>query len=664
MKKKILLSLIPIITTPISLIGLNIITSCATEPIGPSSPMCIHTQQACVFSFKLYKHPSYIKEKMHIPNIEISRDDGVTWEKIELEDHQTGEDVVRAHIDANSNIKIRGNNPEGFNQSDVMSVTIGFSGPVSITGSVMSLIDNGKGEKLTIPCDYCFANLFNNNAKLTSVDDNFLPAIKLKKGCYKWMFNSCTALTKCPKLPATDLSDAPHCYHSMFSYTPIKEPPVLPATKLSQGCYFDMFFDCTQMEYFCELPATKMEENCYAYMFSGCWAPTKLIELKATQLAKGCYQNMFHNCIGLRSIPDDFILPAKELQYDCYNSMFENCDNIERVNPNIFPSDVKLARRCLGGMFGSCDKLEYAPKLPINSELEPKCFIGMFEGCVSLYDTYEDKTPITLPWMELKEGCYSAMFTECGKNFKVAPELPATQLAEGCYSLMFQNCDYLEKIPMLPATSLAKGCYDKMFSFCTFKNLGNDFTLPAANLEEECYIGMFQGCKSLETVPNDLFKSVKQLAKNCCNSMFGACTSLTQAPDLPDAPLVQSCYTSMFATCKALIHAPALPKTQLAPFCYKWMFKDCESLVEAPELPATELVEGCYYQMFISCNKLAKLTVHFTDWKENIDATYQWFGDRPSNQEDEKIFTCPQELNTDTRDITHVPEGWTIQHFE
>ena len=62
--------------------------------------------------------------------------------------------------------------------------------------------------------NYCFGCMFYNRPSLISVDDDCLPATTLADGCYYQMFYGCTNLTTAPALPATTL--ATYCYGGMF----------------------------------------------------------------------------------------------------------------------------------------------------------------------------------------------------------------------------------------------------------------------------------------------------------------------------------------------------------------------------------------------------------------------------------------------------------------
>ena len=80
------------------------------------------------------------------------------------------------------------------------------------------------------------------------------------EGCYRYMFNGCTSITRAPELPATTL--AHNCYECMFyGCTSLTHAPELPATTLAHGCYHYMFSGCTSLK----LSETKTEEYTQEY---------------------------------------------------------------------------------------------------------------------------------------------------------------------------------------------------------------------------------------------------------------------------------------------------------------------------------------------------------------------------------------------------------------
>lgn len=61
------------------------------------------------------------------------------------------------------------------------------------------------------------------------------------------LFRDCSALTTCPKLPATTLTDL--CYNNMFrGCTNLDTLPELPALILKTYCYGGMFYWCTKIK--------------------------------------------------------------------------------------------------------------------------------------------------------------------------------------------------------------------------------------------------------------------------------------------------------------------------------------------------------------------------------------------------------------------------------
>ena len=63
-------------------------------------------------------------------------------------------------------------------------------------------------------------------------------------------------------------------------------------------------------------------------MFSRCTSLTTPPQLPATALTTGCYYNMFYQNTSLRTSP---VLPAPTLVQDCYRQMFYNCRNLNTV---------------------------------------------------------------------------------------------------------------------------------------------------------------------------------------------------------------------------------------------------------------------------------------------------------------------------------------------
>ena len=131
--------------------------------------------------------------------------------------------------------------------------------------------------------------------------DDFATYSHMVSYAFNSMFNSCTSLTKAPKLPVTTLAHG--CYRNMFAgCTSLTKAPELPATTLAVACYWCMFDGCTSLTKAPELTATTLASSCYQYMFDGCTSLTKTPALSATTLAEDCYQEMFRNCSSLNEV--------------------------------------------------------------------------------------------------------------------------------------------------------------------------------------------------------------------------------------------------------------------------------------------------------------------------------------------------------------------------
>ncbi|MCQ2752240.1 MAG: InlB B-repeat-containing protein, partial [Coriobacteriales bacterium] len=397
----------------------------------------------------------------------------------------------------------------------------------------------------------------------------------LIKSGFKGLFYECTGLLTAPQLPATTLSE--YCYYSMFKgCSSLIVAPNLPATTLAERCYLEMFSDCDILFQAPVIFATTMDAYSCSLMFDGCVSLEVAPALPAINLAEGCYSEMFYRCSSLIQAPD---LPANILADYCYYQMFYRCELLTGA-PSL--SAETLEKNCYNQMFSGCSSLMQAPNLPAET-LAERCYFQMFSGCEILV-----QAPQMNAIAAAKECCYG-MFQNCTSLSEV-PTLSATTLAESCYEFMFFECSSLVQAPQMDATSLAYRCCSNMYSLCENLHQVPDFSVSI--LAEECYSNMFYGCTSLEQAPQ---LNATALAKNCCLGMFYLCTDLTQAPSLPVETLAESCYHSMFY--------------------------GCSSLLEAPDLPATTLVTDCYKQMFYNCISLNSIKVNFTTWS---DATSIW----------------------------------------
>ena len=257
--------------------------------------------------------------------------DGINW---------TSWDYTQISIPNGHWIYMKGNNPDGFNQSNTNYRYFGMGGRIKASGSIMSLIDDGDGTLLTIPKTnyYCFTYLFSGCDALLTVPE--LPATKLYVRCYNLMFRNCTRLTTIPYdlLPAYETHAASSCagaYYSMFmGCTALTNSCNINFTVSNSGVqYTNMFRGCTSLKNIGTIAITSFEgggTNNMEAMFAGCTSLTTIPSglLQATTLKNGCYKSMFMDCTSLTTAPD---LPATTLAQNCYSEMFSGCTSLTSV---------------------------------------------------------------------------------------------------------------------------------------------------------------------------------------------------------------------------------------------------------------------------------------------------------------------------------------------
>ena len=463
-------------------------------------------------------------------------------------------------------IYLRGNNSKysrlSFDGDDFSSTTITTDGQCYVYGNMMSLIDAENFEECTaFTDDFAFAFLFTGASDLLNHPEKSLelPATTLTPGCYYGLFFGCTGLQSAPILPATTLE--PYCYVGMFYGSGLVNAPEILASEIKEGSCQDMFALCQNLVYSPDINADVIGDDGCDEMFVACTSLVSAPALKATTLGDSCYEDMFADCTALVNAPE---LPATTLNRQCYYAMFSGCTSLEE-----------------------------------------------------------------------------------------APALPAETMTESCYGSMFRNCSSLKQAPVLASTALAERCYSSMFEGCT--SLTAAPTLAATNLAPYCYYYMFDGCSSLKTAPELSASSMKEYCYEC---MFQNCTSLETAPALSSVDLAQNCYYGMFKGCTSLTSIPEiLPATTLYSQCYAYMFDGCTSIQRAPVLPAVIVSGGHYQAMFRGCSSLNYVKAMFEKWN---DTFWSWLDGVSATG---TFVKSPYaEWNPEEhRGPDGIPAGWTVE---
>lgn len=105
----------------------------------------------------------------------------------------------------------------------------------NVSGNIMSLINSTNFSELKdFTGTYNFRALFNECRTLISAENLILPATGLTTGCYRFLFQNCTNLTKGPQILATTL--------------------------VSESCY-QMFYNCRNLNYIFSLATSGINSN-------------------------------------------------------------------------------------------------------------------------------------------------------------------------------------------------------------------------------------------------------------------------------------------------------------------------------------------------------------------------------------------------------------------
>ena len=482
--------------------------------------------------------------------------------------------------------------------------TFSSSDKFDVKGNVMSLLygDDFIGETSLSGRNYVFAGLFSNNTKLISAENLVLPATTLTDYCYWQMFSYCSGLTTAPSvLPATTLAN--YCYLGMFSRcTNLTTVPQLLATKLATSCYDRMFEYCTSLTTAPELPATTLSDFCYADMFSYCTSLTTAPELLATTLVGSCYRRMFSYCSGLTTAPS--VLPATTLTTACYMGMFSGCTSLT-VAPKL-PATT-LGVWCYQEMFYGCTRLNEITCLATNISAED-CTTNWLSGVASSGTFY--KNPNMTSWGSGASG------------------IPTRWTVLDCTPDYSEQ--YLTLVPVSANTTFQfsqTGLSYSLDSGSTWTSLAANTATPSVGVGDKIMfkasgltinygIGKFSGSSQFDVEGNamsmiygdDFIGQTSLSGKNYALEYLFSGSSVVSAENLalPATELASWCYSRMFKGCTSLTTVPKLLATALANGCYANMFEGCTSLTTVPSdmLPSTTLASRCYADMFSYCSGL------------------------------------------------------------
>ena len=394
------------------------------------------------------------------------------------------------------------------------------------------------------------------------------------------LFYECRSLTKAPVLPATTITDS--CYYRMFCGTSLTKAP--------------------------ELPATTLDRYCYSYMFSRCQSLTKAPELPATTLALRCYDSMFYECQSLKEVRVSATKTAQNALDYWLAGVSATGDFYCDPNATIFPTGSA------SGIPKNWRRLNIDEEAPAVDDPNKPLMLRAIEDNSSvalnnmgpLDNTYQTSTNGT-DWTDYTLGTKISLNKGESVYFRCSNH-PTTQ-SHGSYVYFVM-------------TGKVEAWHN------AYSMISSDFSSAEASVGE---YGM--------------------------NGLFEHCSSLTKAPLLLNA-LSPYCYIGTFWDCGSLTKAPSLPATNLAEGCYQAMFQRCESLTKAPELPATNLAEKCYQIMFDGCRSLNEVRISATTTAAT-DSLYNWLKEVSATGD----FYCKPNATIFPSGISGIPANWTRRNI-
>lgn len=207
--------------------------------------------------------------------------------------------------------------------------------------------------------------------------------------------------------------------------------------------------------------------------------------------------------------------------------------------------------------------------------------------------------------MVVPQRAFYGLFYNCTLLVK-GPDLPATYLYAYAYGRMFEGCTSLEEVPEIAEPEyIYEGVYSGMFSGCTSLTEGV-IIKPKNGFANSLYSATFADCSSLTSVRTN-FEVFDNCGANCFESAFSDCTSLASIPWFnvnASYGLNDECFKSMFKGCTSLASVPDIKTSEISRGCFSNTFENCTSLTTAPKIKAYWIESKGCYEMFKGCTSL------------------------------------------------------------
>lgn len=314
-----------------------------------------------------------------------------------------------------------------------------------------------------------------------------------------------------------------YCFCNLFGMDDVLQAIdqlYLPAQNLQEGCYSQMFYQCSNLKYSMKcLPAKEINSS-------------------------NCYSNMFGWCTSLSTVPK---IQVQFINQDCsgtFTYMFQSCQYLSdasniQIKPQYLPSDT------CSFMFQDCSQLIYGPKI-LSTELAWFACGSMFFNCINL------SVMQNMKFCHLEEE-------SCRDMFNCAISLQSIQVfdtqkevidyfAPYCCAFMFNNSGLIKTPSMKNMSNIRDFAFENMFNYCMNLTTITDFPQKDQYVSSYVYKNCFSGCENLVNVPPLTYR----VCYDCCyESMFRDCTSLQSIAILGEE-LYDGCFGVMLAGCSSL----------------------------------------------------------------------------------------------------------------
>ena len=394
-----------------------------------------------------------------------------------------------------------------------------------------------------------------------------LNATRLGPFCYEYMFANCTNLSGLTglylkygdryRVYSVKLENGKTHFFGSYDHVYVLPHLNLPATELSEGCYYYMFMNCTNLDYAISLS-------------------------HVTTLADYCCQGMYMNC-GFKNIYP-CLTEIRNIHEEFYTTWWQSPD-----------SDVP----CFNNESSMLDALKLYD-LKRDSEI---------------YDITNE-----IHWVQYNGTYFSITHKNRLFKNGMVDKISTTQYTHTRYrmNLVRKSSPREEYYAyILPGSceedhkTLKTGLIWGHYRIHDKNKFETNYSL-SSQTRKRCFYEMFKDCKSLTSAINVKIDNgfTPTLAEECCAKMFEGCTNLLYPPQLDNSTAIstagKNCYYKMFSNCKNLLFTTMnsdgkLHATTLDEFCYASMYSNCVSLTNTIALPATTLAKGCYHSMFYNC---------------------------------------------------------------